>query len=104
MKKIHVSMLALVLLAGSVGLAQQAAPPTPRPAPSSRPAATAPARALAPATPESVGISSARLALLHKGMQAYVDRKEVGGIVTLIARDGKIVDVHATGFQDVEGR
>ncbi len=104
MKKIHVSMLALVLLAGSVGLAQQVAPPTPRPAPSSRPAATAPARALAPATPESVGISSERLARLHKGMQAYVDRKEVGGIVTLIARDGKIVDVHATGFQDVEGR
>ncbi len=104
MKKIHVTILALVLFAGSAGIAQQVAPPAPRPAPSVRPAATAPARALAPATPESVGISSARLALLHKGMQAYVDRKEVGGIVTLIARDGKVVDVHATGFQDVEGR
>ena len=50
----------------------------------SRPAATMPAaRALPTATPESVGISSERLARLHKGMQAYVDRKEVGGIVTL---------------------
>jgi CubicO group peptidase (beta-lactamase class C family) len=62
------------------------------------------ARALPTATPESVGISSERLARLHKGMQAYVDRKEVGGIVTLIARDGKVVDVHASGFQDVEAQ
>ena len=35
-------------------------------------------------------------------MQDFVDRHEAGGIVTLIARDGKIVDVHASGFQDVE--
>ncbi len=37
-------------------------------------------------------------------MQGYVDRHEAGGIVTLIARDGKVVDVHATGFQDVESK
>jgi CubicO group peptidase (beta-lactamase class C family) len=37
-------------------------------------------------------------------MQGYVDRHEAGGIVTLIARDGRIVDVHASGFQDVENR
>ena len=37
-------------------------------------------------------------------MQAFVDRHEAGGIVTLIARDGKIVDVHTNGFQDVESR
>lgn len=56
------------------------------------------------ATPESVGISSERLDRLHKGMQAIVDRREAGGIVTLLARDGKIADVHAAGFQDVEGK
>ena len=37
-------------------------------------------------------------------MQGFVDRREVGGIVTLVARDGKTVDLHATGFQDVEKR
>ena len=35
-------------------------------------------------------------------MQGFVDRKEVGGIVTLVAREGKTVDLHAVGFQDVE--
>jgi CubicO group peptidase (beta-lactamase class C family) len=56
------------------------------------------------AIPDSVGISAERLGRLHRGMQAFVDRHEVGGIVTLLARDGKVVDVHASGFQDVESR
>ena len=79
-------ILVLVALAGLVVSAQQPAPP---------PAA---------ATPASVGISAERLARLHAGMQGFVDRKEAGGIVTLIARDGKVVDVHASGFQDVAAK
>jgi len=63
-------------------------------------AAQQPAPAPAAATPASVGISAERLGRLHAGMQGIVDRKEAGGIVTLIARDGKVVDVHASGFQD----
>src|SRR5204863_2683187 len=59
---------------------------------------------LATATPESVGMSTERLQRLHQGMQGFVDRHEVGGIVTLIARDGRIADVNAVGFQDVENR
>src|SRR6185436_6055718 len=59
---------------------------------------------LATATPESVGMSADRLQRLHQGMQGFVDRHEVGGIVTLIARDGKIADLNAVGFQDVENR
>jgi len=35
-------------------------------------------------------------------MQGFVDRKEAAGIVTLIAREGKTVDLHAVGFADVE--
>ncbi len=62
------------------------------------------AQVLASATPESVGMSAERLQRLHQGMQGFVDRHEVGGIVTLIARDGKIADVNAVGFQDVESR
>src|SRR5712692_4399957 len=54
--------------------------------------------------PESVGISSDRLDRLHRGMQAFVDRHEAGGIVTLVAREGKLIDVHAVGFQDVESK
>ena len=58
----------------------------------------------AAATPASVGVSAERLARLHAGMQGFIDRKEAGGIVTLIARDGKVVDVHASGFQDVAAK
>lgn len=56
------------------------------------------------ATPESVGISSERLGRLHRGMQAFVDRREAAGIVTLVAREGKVVDVHASGFQDIQSK
>jgi CubicO group peptidase (beta-lactamase class C family) len=62
------------------------------------------AQQLPSATPESVGMSADRLQRLHRGMQGFVDRREVAGIVTLVARDGKIVDVHASGSQDVENR
>jgi CubicO group peptidase (beta-lactamase class C family) len=86
--RIWARSLVLILLAGCIPAAQQAPPPRLAPA----------------AAPESVGISSERLGRLHRGMQAFVDRREVGGIVTLIARDGKVVDVSASGFQDVESR
>ena len=79
--------LVLIALAGFVVSAQQ-------------PAVAPPAAA----TPASVGISAERLTRLHAGMQGFIDRKEAGGIVTLIARDGKVVDVHASGFQDVESK
>jgi CubicO group peptidase (beta-lactamase class C family) len=60
------------------------------------------AQKLPTAAPASVGISTERLDRLHRGMQGFVDRHEVSGIVTLLARDGKVVDVHAVGTQDVE--
>jgi CubicO group peptidase (beta-lactamase class C family) len=88
--------LVLVTLVGigSFGvLAQQIAPV--------RPTAARPAAA---ATPESVGISSQRLTRLHRGMEAIVERREAAGIVTLVGREGKVVDVHATGFQDLESK
>jgi CubicO group peptidase (beta-lactamase class C family) len=67
-------------------------------------ATSAVAQQLPTASPESVGMSADRLRRMHKGMQEFVDRGEVGGIVTLVARDGKVVDVHAVGFQDVESK
>lgn len=53
---------------------------------------------------ESAGISTERLHRLHRGMQAMVDQHEISGTVTLIARNGKVVDIHASGFQDIESR
>src|SRR5207237_6786420 len=62
------------------------------------------AQQLPTAPPESVGISAERLDRMHRGMQAFIDRHDVGGIVTLVAREGKVVDVRAYGFQDVESK
>lgn len=58
----------------------------------------APARS----TPASVGIAADRLARLHTAMRGFVDRKEVSGIVTLVAREGKTVDLYAVGQADIE--
>jgi CubicO group peptidase (beta-lactamase class C family) len=91
---------ALVVVAATASAAQ--APATASPAQRPRPGAAA--RATSTATPESVGLSSTRLERLHRGMQAFVDRHEAAGIVTLIAREGKVVDVHASGSQDAESR
>ena len=94
-------LVSLVGAGGYAALAQQVAPVRQETA---RPPAPAPARAPAAATPESVGISTQRLGRLHAGMQAIVDRREAAGTVTLVARDGKVVDVHASGFQDAESK
>jgi CubicO group peptidase (beta-lactamase class C family) len=59
---------------------------------------------LGTAAPESLGVSADRIGRLHRGMEAIVSRREAAGMVTLVARDGKIADLHATGFQDVEAK
>lgn len=58
-------------------------------------------RALTTAAPESVGISSERLARLDAGMKKEVDDQNVAGLVTLLERHGKIVDFKAYGKLDV---
>ncbi|MEK6300070.1 MAG: serine hydrolase domain-containing protein [Acidobacteriota bacterium] len=57
---------------------------------------------LAMARPEAVGMSSERLARIRVAMQRYVDRKEVPGVVTLVARRGKVVHFDAIGFRNAE--
>lgn len=59
------------------------------------------ARNLTPATAESVGMSSERLARLDAAMKKLVDDKQVAGLVTLVERHGKVVDFKATGQLDV---
>lgn len=64
--------------------------------------ADAPAQTLPTATPESVGMSSERLARLDAAMQRYIDSRMVAGMVTLVARDGKVVHLSALGHRYVE--
>ena len=54
------------------------------------------------ARPDQVGLSSVRLARLDKVMQTYVDEDRLAGVVTLIARHGKIAHLSAVGKMDLE--
>jgi len=54
------------------------------------------------ARPESVGMSSERLARIRPVLGQYVERGEVPGFVTLIARHGKIVHYEAHGRRVIE--
>ncbi|MET0290816.1 MAG: serine hydrolase domain-containing protein [Steroidobacteraceae bacterium] len=54
------------------------------------------------AKPESVGLSSERLARLDASIHAYVDAGRTPGVVTVIARHGKVVHVDAYGKADLE--
>jgi CubicO group peptidase (beta-lactamase class C family) len=51
--------------------------------------------------PETVGFSSERLEQLHELMQRTVDQKEIAGVVTILARHGKVVDYRAYGQRDM---
>ena len=70
---------------------------------SPRPAIGADAR-IPTARAEDVGMSAERLARVKAAMQRYVDRGEVPGVVTLIARRGRVVHFESIGYRDVEFR
>ena len=52
--------------------------------------------------PEDVGFSSEQLAKIEPFFQDRVDKGEIAGIVTLVARHGKIAHFSAVGYQDAE--
>ncbi|HET7103242.1 MAG TPA: serine hydrolase domain-containing protein [Terracidiphilus sp.] len=54
-------------------------------------------------SPESEGFSTARLENLHAIMQHVVDTKQIPGVVTILARHGKVVDYRAYGVSDLAG-
>ena len=61
------------------------------------------AQGLPTATPESVGMSSERLARLDATLQRYIDADMVAGTVSLVARNGKVVHLKAQGHRYREG-
>jgi CubicO group peptidase (beta-lactamase class C family) len=86
------SLLLLTVLLGCAPLlvAQRSAPVPDLPIPVGR--------------PEDVGLSSDRLARLKTAMQEYVDRRDVAGVVTLVARHGRVAHFESVGYRDAEAR
>jgi CubicO group peptidase (beta-lactamase class C family) len=54
------------------------------------------------ARPESVGMSTQRLGMLKSEMQSLVDRNQLAGVVTMVAKDGKVVAFDVAGKRDLE--
>jgi CubicO group peptidase (beta-lactamase class C family) len=53
-------------------------------------------------SPESVGMSSERLDRLDTVMHGWVDEGRIAGVVTLVARRGRVVHLDAYGMADIE--
>lgn len=58
-------------------------------------------RDLAVAVPEDMGMSSERLSRVSSAMQKLVDDGKLAGIVTMVARHGKIVHFETFGYQEI---
>ena len=54
--------------------------------------------------PESVGLSTARLARVTELMQRQIDAGNFSGSVTLIARNGRVAMLTAQGVMDIESK
>jgi len=55
-------------------------------------------------SPESVGVSTERLARIHEAMMRHIEAGEISGAVTLVARRGRIVHFEAHGLMDLESK
>ena len=67
-------------------------------------AANAESSSLPVAEPESVGMSSDRLERMHSLAQQVVDESKHAGIVTAVARRGKLVDLQTYGYRDLDSK
>jgi CubicO group peptidase (beta-lactamase class C family) len=65
-------------------------------------AATACAEDSPRSLPEAVGLSSAKLERIRSVVQAMVDKNEVAGAVTVVARRGKVVHWETFGKMDID--
>jgi CubicO group peptidase (beta-lactamase class C family) len=60
-------------------------------------------QALPTAKPEAVGMSAERLAKLADGMKLLVEQGRLAGVVTMVARHGKVVEFEAAGKRSIAG-
>ena len=56
------------------------------------------------AIPEEVGISAERLERIRPVMQGYVEKENLPGFLTVVARRGKIVHFETIGMRDIENK
>lgn len=54
------------------------------------------------ASPKAAGFDPARLEVLHATTKRFVEEGQHAGLITLLARNGKIVDFQTYGYRDVE--
>ena len=52
--------------------------------------------------PEKHGFDAARLERVHAAMQGYIDREQLAGVITLVARHGELVYLDRCGMMDRE--
>ncbi len=55
-------------------------------------------------SPESVGLSSARLKRVDQVMQKYVDQGKLPGVLSLVVRRGQVAHLSKAGWMDVEAQ
>src|SRR5216117_2217300 len=53
-------------------------------------------------SPAHAGFDPARLEVLHATTKRFVDEGQHPGVITLLARNGKLVDFHTCGYRDLE--
>ena len=63
-------------------------------------AVTVHAQGLPTASPESVGLSTAKLGVLKSTLQHEVDQGKIPGVIVMIVRNGKLAYSEAIGYQD----
>ncbi|MGE3805900.1 MAG: serine hydrolase domain-containing protein [Gemmataceae bacterium] len=56
------------------------------------------------AKPAEAGLNADQLARIPVDLQKFIDEGAISGAVTLVAKDGKIVQLEAVGLADVEGK
>ena len=90
-------MLSACALVAALALPSAAAQARSKPA-----AAPVPASPLPLATPESQGMSRTRLERMHVEVRRFVDEGKHAGIATLVARNGRVVDLYNYGKASLE--
>src|ERR1700739_1905985 len=53
------------------------------------------------ATPESQKVSATKLAEAEKAVKEMIDKKEYAGAITIVLRNGKIIEWQAYGLADI---